>query len=101
MGQILRVKDTDNVPMILAGNKCDLNDQRVVSFAQGDNLSKEFGCNFLECSAKGKVNVDQLFHNLIDQINKSEPQEVKKKGKCMLCNSFVLQITFMAFVKSS
>lgn len=82
--QILRVKDTDNVPMILAGNKCDLNDQRVVSYAQGENLSKEFSCKFLECSAKGKVNIDQLFHNLIDQINKSEPQVDKKKKGCAL-----------------
>ncbi|GIY49080.1 ras-related protein Rap-1b [Caerostris extrusa] len=28
--QILRVKDTDDVPMILVGNKCDLEDERVV-----------------------------------------------------------------------
>ncbi|KAJ1163107.1 hypothetical protein NDU88_003570 [Pleurodeles waltl] len=27
--QILRVKDTDDVPMILVGNKCDLEDERV------------------------------------------------------------------------
>ena len=28
--QILRVKDTDDVPMVLVGNKCDLEDERVV-----------------------------------------------------------------------
>lgn len=28
--QILRVKDTDDVPMVLVGNKCDLEEERVV-----------------------------------------------------------------------
>merc|ERR1711997_462391 len=28
--QILKVKDTDDVPMVLVGNKCDLEDERVV-----------------------------------------------------------------------
>ena len=32
--QILRVKDCDDVPMVLVGNKCDLNDQRVISTEQ-------------------------------------------------------------------
>uniref|UniRef100_A0A8C2KBS4 RAP1B, member of RAS oncogene family n=1 Tax=Cyprinus carpio TaxID=7962 RepID=A0A8C2KBS4_CYPCA len=32
--QILRVKDTDDVPMILVGNKCDLEDERVVGKEQ-------------------------------------------------------------------
>ena len=36
--QILRVKDTDDVPMVLVGNKCDLEDERVVGKDQGLNL---------------------------------------------------------------
>jgi len=84
--QILRVKDKDDVPMVLVGNKCDLNDQRVISTDQGNDLAKKFGCAFLEASAKTRVNVEQIFHDLIRQINKISPPAKapgKKKG-CIL-----------------
>uniref|UniRef100_A0A0K0DLQ3 small monomeric GTPase n=1 Tax=Angiostrongylus cantonensis TaxID=6313 RepID=A0A0K0DLQ3_ANGCA len=58
--QILRVKDTDEVPMILVGNKCDLEDERVVGKDQGQNLARQFGCAFLETSAKAKINVNEV-----------------------------------------
>jgi Ras-related protein Rap-1A len=41
--QILRVKDQDDVPMVLVGNKCDLEDERVVGRDQGQNLSRQWG----------------------------------------------------------
>lgn len=59
--QILRVKDTDDVPMILVGNKCDLEDERVVGKDQGSNLARSFNnCAFLESSAKAKINVNEV-----------------------------------------
>ncbi|KAK3518117.1 hypothetical protein QTP70_033213, partial [Hemibagrus guttatus] len=59
--QILRVKDTDDVPMILVGNKCDLEDERVVGKEQGQNLARQWNCcAFLESSAKSKINVNEL-----------------------------------------
>merc|ERR1711934_501454 len=85
--QILRVKDCDSVPMVLVGNKCDLQDQRVITHEQGETLAKKFGgCTFLEASAKTKQNVDQIFHDLIRQINKNSPvkEKEKKKGGCRL-----------------
>lgn len=74
--QILRVKDMDKVPMVLAGNKCDLEDDRVVSRDQGSNLAQQWGCTFLETSARKKVNVDEVFFDLVRQINKSMPEKV-------------------------
>jgi len=86
--QILRVKDCDSVPMVLVGNKCDLQDQRVITQEQGEQLARKFNnCTFLESSAKTKVNVEAIFHDLIRQINRTtpeKPQKEKKKGGCML-----------------
>jgi len=86
--QILRVKDKDEVPMVLVGNKCDLQDQRVITTEQGQELARKFGCAFLEASAKKRINVDEIFHDLIRQINKISPPpksgKDKKGGKCSI-----------------
>ncbi|XP_046839834.1 ras-related protein Rap-1b-like [Xenia sp. Carnegie-2017] len=79
--QIIRVKDTSDVPMVLAGNKCDLEDERIVGKDQGQALAKQFGnCTFLETSAKTKVNVTEIFFDLVRQINRKTP-EVKKPSR--------------------
>lgn len=79
--QILRVKDTHDVPMVLVGNKCDLEDERVVSKDQGQALARQFNCTFMESSAKLKVNVIEIFYDLVRQINKKIPVKTNTKGK--------------------
>ena len=63
--QILRVKDTDDVPMVLVGNKCDLEDERVVGKDQGMMMARQFGsqCTFMETSAKAKIGVTDVSNN--------------------------------------
>merc|ERR1711976_812024 len=99
--QILRVKDCDSVPMVLVGNKCDLQDQRVITNEQGESLARKFGgCTFLEASAKTKINVDEIFHDLIRQINKANPDKVEKKKIIRLC-SFINCSVYIFFVEIS
>jgi len=85
--QILRVKDTDHVPMVLVGNKCDLEDERAVAKDQAEQLAKQWNCAFMESSAKAKINVHEIFHDLVHQINRQNPKvgkPEKKKGKCIV-----------------
>jgi GTPase KRas protein len=69
--QILRVKEEEHVPMVLVGNKCDLEDSRVVATSEGADLAKSFGCKFLESSAKSRINVEESFFELVREIRKS------------------------------
>lgn len=47
--------------MILVGNKCDLENERVVGKEQGQNLARQWSnCAFLETSAKSKINVNEV-----------------------------------------
>ena len=39
----LRVKDADSVPMMIVGNKCDLESERQVATVEGQELARAFG----------------------------------------------------------
>ncbi|KAK5581448.1 hypothetical protein RB653_001481 [Dictyostelium firmibasis] len=95
---LLKVKDLDSVPFVLVGNKCDLNEYREVSTAEGEELAKKLNCKFLETSAKERINVSESFYELVREVKKarqsnqhSNSQEQntdqpikKKKSSCNL-----------------
>ena len=47
----------DNAQVILVGNKCDMEDERVISFERGKQLADSLGLEFYETSAKENINV--------------------------------------------
>lgn len=59
---------TESVNKLLVGNKCDLTDQRVVSYEAGKVLADEVGIPFLETSAKDSTNVEQAFMKMTAEI---------------------------------
>ncbi|KAF3929638.1 hypothetical protein ABW20_dc0107093 [Dactylellina cionopaga] len=83
--QILRVKDKDYFPLVVVGNKCDLETDRQVSTQEGRSLADSFGCPFQESSAKSRINVDESFYELVREIrrynkNPDDPKGTKEKG---------------------
>ncbi|KYQ92134.1 Ras GTPase [Tieghemostelium lacteum] len=77
--QIKRVKETQKVPIVLVGNKTDLEKHRVVSYQEGRELSKLYDCPFFESSAKTKINVIESFHELVREIKKAQNESIAKK----------------------
>ncbi|MEJ1280062.1 hypothetical protein NN561_011001 [Cricetulus griseus] len=55
--QIKRVKDSEDVPMVLVGNKCDL-PSRTVDTKQAQDLARSYGIPFIETSAKTRQHID-------------------------------------------
>ncbi|KAH9521288.1 Ras- protein Rab-3 [Dermatophagoides farinae] len=73
MGFILMVTQIktyswDNAQVILVGNKCDMEDERVVSYERGKQLADQLGLEFFETSAKENINVKAVFERLVDII---------------------------------
>ncbi|KAH9974824.1 24 kDa ras-like protein [Russula compacta] len=66
--QILRVKDTQSVPIVLVGNKSDLEYERRVDMVEGQRFAQELGCRFVETSAKLGINVTETFTDLVCEI---------------------------------
>lgn len=66
---ILDIKSIDNDPLImLVGNKCDLNDLRIVSFEEAEKKACEHGFPYFETSAKTGYNVNLIYQNMFDSI---------------------------------
>lgn len=87
---VLRAKEKTNVPMVLIGNKADLESQREVSSQQGRDLAKQFGCSYYETSALTGANIDDAFCSIIRCIKQEEgtaelkPKKKSKRKDCMI-----------------
>jgi len=87
--QIKRVKDADEVPMVLVGNKVDL-PSRSVETRQGRTKAETYGIPYIETSAKTRQGVDDAFYTLVREIRKykdkkgKNPSKKKKKKCCIL-----------------
>lgn len=72
---------------MLVGNKSDLQADRVISYAQGEELAKLWNIPFVEASALRDTNVQQVFMTLPTKICKHEdanPPKPVKQSKCAI-----------------
>ena len=76
-GWIESIKEVkgDNFPIILIGNKCDL-EQRVISKEEGEKFAKEQGFSFMETSCKEGINIKESVQVLVHDI--MEKRKMKK-----------------------
>jgi Ras-related protein Rap-1B len=84
--QIIRVKDDENIPLVIVGNKSDLEEDRVVSRARAFQISQLWGnAPYYETSARRRSNVDEVFIDLCRQIIRKDMhlknQELSRRGR--------------------
>ena len=58
----------DNTQVVLVGNKCDMEEERAITYEQGQKLADQLGFPFFETSAKANINVRGAFDKLVDII---------------------------------
>ena len=61
-------KNVNGIFIILVGNKCDLNDNRKISYENAESFAKENNMFYIETSAKNNINVSKLFEIIADKI---------------------------------
>lgn len=66
--QIHSVKGTDRVPMILIGNKSDMEHERVIPTNDGAALATSWNIPFMEASARRQADVDVAFSEVASQV---------------------------------
>uniref|UniRef100_A0A672PQH7 small monomeric GTPase n=2 Tax=Sinocyclocheilus grahami TaxID=75366 RepID=A0A672PQH7_SINGR len=79
--QILRVKaEDDKIPLLLVGNKSDLEDRRQVSADEARTKADEWSVQYVETSAKTRANVDKVFFDLMREVRTKKMSENKEKN---------------------
>jgi len=63
--RIYRIRDVDQFPMVIVGNKIDLTTNRVISFEEGKQKAIRHNAAFFETSAKTGHNVAEVFRECI------------------------------------
>ncbi|KAI5936988.1 uncharacterized protein [Manis javanica] len=72
-----RLRGPRAVPLVLVGTKADLDAERQVLTARGRALAREWRCPFLEVTAKSKRMVDQVFTQVVREMEALAPPEVQ------------------------
>jgi Ras-related protein Rap-1B len=67
--QIIRIKDDENVPIVIVGNKSDLEDDRVVSRARAFAVSQSWGnAPYYETSARRRGQSNSPIYRNINSL---------------------------------
>jgi len=78
--QIMRVKgESPNVPIILVGNKADLDHARQISEEEISALASKWNLEYIKTSAKTRMNVDKVFYDLMKKIHEQKKTTVAKQ----------------------
>ena len=73
--------------MVLVGNKCDLNDSRVVSMEAAKEVAEQLGVEYFETSAKDNINISRTFDTLVDEISEKMAESIEKNPNFMRPNN--------------
>ncbi|KAI5291493.1 Ras- protein rsr1 [Ascosphaera aggregata] len=80
--QIIRIKDDEKVPLVIVGNKSDLEEDRQVPRQTAFALSKEWGnAPYYETSARRRANVNEVFVDLCRQIIRKDIESSPESNK--------------------
>mmetsp|Transcript_26252 Transcript_26252/g.29226 ORF Transcript_26252/g.29226 Transcript_26252/m.29226 type:complete len:104 (+) Transcript_26252:314-625(+) len=84
--EVYRAKSLEKfrIPIVLVGNKIDLDEDRQVTTEEGKELARKHECAFFEASAKTRVNVEEQFYELVREIRRLKALHPVKQRRCIV-----------------
>ena len=85
--RILQIKNGKVCPILLIGNKQDLDNERKINYSQAKELANKWGCEYIETSAETNFNCKEAFEILAKKIIQIKINDLKKKGHAAVVKS--------------
>ena len=85
--KIIKMKGK-NIPIVLIGNKIDLNNERTIQFKDAKNLAKKWGVDYIETSAKNNYNCKEALELIVKKYYNNNENEKKKSCRCFCCEIY-------------
>ena len=74
----IRKAKSNEFPVVLIGNKCDLEGERVITKEEGEELANKYGLSFYETSNKDGTNIEASCLDLVNKAIIDKQEELKK-----------------------
>ncbi|PRP88464.1 Ras GTPase [Planoprotostelium fungivorum] len=75
---IYKNKEQDQFPVVIVGNKCDMEKDREVLTSHGRDYANGIGAPFFESSAKSRINVEEPFIEMVRVIRRYQGKSKDK-----------------------
>ena len=90
----------NDFPIILIGNKIDLNERRIVSEEEGQKIADDNKFRFIETSCKEGINIEESINTLLLRIKKSQENSIKNDEN-EYCSNIDIKTSFAISEESS
>ena len=80
MKSVKDIADLSKKPVIIVGNKCDLENMRMVTYEEGKQYATNLGYHFYETSAKTGENLKEAFDDIFEQLYNLNKEDIEDGG---------------------
>ena len=87
--RILKGKHGVKCPILLVGNKQDLENERQVNYSEAKEMADKWGIEYIETSAKTNFNCKEVFEMLAQEIVQKKGKNSGKGGKSGTCCNII------------
>ena len=86
----IKSNSMDKIPIVLVGNKCDLEEERIVKKQDAQDYAKLIGAHYYETSVMNDENGNckNIFQDCANMIVNKANVESGQESKCMKCSIF-------------
>ena len=82
--RVLKGKHQTKCPILLVGNKQDLENERKVSHEEAKQLADQWECEYIETSAKTNFNCKEAFEKLVQKVYKEKNTDERSHTCCCI-----------------